>query len=317
MRKRSGGLSTVADRGRGARRHVDRRLPRLHEVDPVPAALRGQGRVQERQQPPPGFAGADRRRRGRQGPRSSARSKGDNGRARHDAHQQDKGRPLHPDAPLQDPPAHLPRGQLLRRRPARHVGQGGRRRPTFPGQPDRRPRSSSTRCSTALQSDTPRGPQDPAARVRGGPQRARARTGFNRSIKYWKPAYRDSAIVSEAMLGEHEHDLSGYIDRQGVVAGALDRNRGAAEGADHELPRDRGRVRAREREPRGAIAELPRTLRAAQPALAALNRSFPGAARLRPRPAPGRRVLRRDDRRLAAAAASSCAASSRSRSCAG
>ena len=31
---------------------------------------------------------------------------------------QDKGLPLHKDAAAQDPPAHLPRGQLLRRHPA-------------------------------------------------------------------------------------------------------------------------------------------------------------------------------------------------------
>src|SRR5436189_240026 len=55
-------------------------------------------------------------------------------------------------------------------------------------------------------------------------RKGRGAKGFNASIKYWKPAYRDSAIVSEAMLGEKEHDLSGYIDRGGVVAGALDRN---------------------------------------------------------------------------------------------
>ena len=77
------------------------------------------------------------------------------------------------------------------------------------------------------------------------------------------------------MLGEKEHDLSGYIDRGGVVAGALDRNRGQPRNCTNfrvtagAFARESGNLEA-------AIAELPRTLRAAQPALGALNASFPG-----------------------------------------
>ncbi|HWM54439.1 MAG TPA: MlaD family protein, partial [Solirubrobacterales bacterium] len=35
--------------------------------------------------------------------------------------------------------------------------------------------------------------------------------GFNRSIPYWEPAYRDTAIVADAMRGETGRDLSGYV----------------------------------------------------------------------------------------------------------
>jgi phospholipid/cholesterol/gamma-HCH transport system substrate-binding protein len=35
--------------------------------------------------------------------------------------------------------------------------------------------------------------------------------GFNRSIPYWEPAYKNSAIVNEATLGLTEGDLAGYI----------------------------------------------------------------------------------------------------------
>jgi len=100
--------------------------------------------------------------------------------------------------------------------------------------------------------------------------------GFNRSIDYWEPAYRDNALVSDAMLGQREHDLSGYIDRSGIVAGALDRNRNQLKSlitdfhvTARAFAREGGNLQA-------AIAELPRTLRAAQPALAALNAAFPG-----------------------------------------
>ena len=47
---------------------------------------------------------------------------------------------------------------------------------------------------------------------------------FNRSIPYWKSAYRDTAIVNEASLGETEHDLSGYVKNAGATAAALDRH---------------------------------------------------------------------------------------------
>ena len=82
--------------------------------------------------------------------------------------------------------------------------------------------------------------------------------------------------MSEALLGEKEHDLSGYIDRAGVVAGALDRDRGQLKDLVTNFRQTAGAF-ARENESlEAAIAELPRTLRAAQPALDALNRSFPG-----------------------------------------
>src|SRR3954470_16318633 len=32
--------------------------------------------------------------------------------------------------------------------------------------------------------------------------------GYNRSIKYWEPAYKNGAMVSDATLGEEQHDLS-------------------------------------------------------------------------------------------------------------
>jgi len=47
---------------------------------------------------------------------------------------------------------------------------------------------------------------------------------FNRSIPYWKGAYRDTAIVNEATLGENEHDLSNYVKNAGATAAALDRD---------------------------------------------------------------------------------------------
>ena len=74
--------------------------------------------------------------------------------------------------------------------------------------------------------------------------------GFNRSIPYWEPAYRDGSIVSDAMRGETGHDLSGYIKNAGATAAALDRNREPPEVAGHRLQHDRRRVREPGRQPR-------------------------------------------------------------------
>ena len=70
---------------------------------------------------------------------------------------------------------------------------------------------------TALQSDTREDLQVLLKEYASGLEGKGAR-GFNRSIEHWEPAYRDSAIVAEASLGEAEHDLSGYVREAGAVA---------------------------------------------------------------------------------------------------
>ena len=64
---------------------------------------------------------------------------------------------------------------------------------------------------------------------------------IRRTTKYWEPAYKNSAIVNEAMLGRFEHDLSGYIDKAGVVADAADLDQLAVDGmnAGHQREIDR------------------------------------------------------------------------------
>jgi virulence factor Mce-like protein len=108
----------------------------------------------------------------------------------------------------------------------------------------------------------------------------RGGAGFNRSIQFWGPAYRDSAIVSDATLGTQQHDLSNYLNHAGAVAAAL----------DAEPPALRGLITnfnatvtplAQENQALGAaVAELPRTLHVGIPALATLNAAFPALRRL-------------------------------------
>ncbi len=104
--------------------------------------------------------------------------------------------------------------------------------------------------------------------------------GFNRSIQYWTAAYRDGAVVNQAFLGVQPHDLSGYIRSMGQVAAALDRNPEQLKSLIVDfnttaaaLAREQGNLEA-------AVGELPRTLRVGQPALAALDGSFPAVRRL-------------------------------------
>jgi virulence factor Mce-like protein len=109
---------------------------------------------------------------------------------------------------------------------------------------------------------------------------------FNDSIPFWKPAYRDTAIVNDAMLGETEHDLSGYVKNAGATMAALDRKPEQLKSLITDFNTTAAAFAREDDNLRLAIAELPRTLRAAQPALAALNGSFPSlrafAAELRP-----------------------------------
>ena len=110
--------------------------------------------------------------------------------------------------------------------------------------------------------------------------------GFNRSIEHWEPAYKNSAIVADAQLGLAEHDLSKYIEHAGTVAEALDRSPEALKSLITDFNTTAGAFARESTNLQAAIRELPRTLRAAQPALGELNDAFPGlralARELRP-----------------------------------
>jgi virulence factor Mce-like protein len=138
---------------------------------------------------------------------------------------------------------------------------------------------------TALQSDT-REDLKILLREYGTALEGDGARGFNRSLPYWEPAYRDSAIVGEAMLGETGHDLSGYIEGAGATAAALDRNRARLKGLVTDFHTTARAFAVQEANLRTAVGELPNTLNASMPALQALNESFPPlralASELRP-----------------------------------
>jgi len=127
---------------------------------------------------------------------------------------------------------------------------------------------------TALQSDAREDLKVLLREYGKGLEGAGAR-GFNRSLPYWEPAYRDSAIVAEAMRGETGHDLSGYVKHAGATAAALDRNRQKLKALITDFHTTAAAFAREEGNLRVAVGELPDTLRASMPALAALNESFP------------------------------------------
>ena len=104
--------------------------------------------------------------------------------------------------------------------------------------------------------------------------------GFNKSIDYWESAYKNSAIVNDATLGLQAHDLSGYINSAGAVAQALDRSPEALKSLITDLNTTANAFAREQDNLEQTVAELPITLRAARPALDALNRAFPPVRRL-------------------------------------
>jgi phospholipid/cholesterol/gamma-HCH transport system substrate-binding protein len=132
--------------------------------------------------------------------------------------------------------------------------------------------------TTSLNSYTRRDLQKLLRELSGGLNHGGA-TGYNRSIKYWEPAYKNGAMVSDATLGEQPHDLSGYIKSSGAVAAALDRFPVQLKSLVADLNTTAHAFAVRDTQLEAAINELPRTLAAGLPALRELNDSFPSVRR--------------------------------------
>jgi virulence factor Mce-like protein len=104
--------------------------------------------------------------------------------------------------------------------------------------------------------------------------------GYRRSQRYWEPAYKNGAIVADAQRGESGHDLSGYIDHAGVVAGALDRNPRQLQDLVTAFNATARAFADNDTALTDAVGELPDTLRVGETALASLNAAFPPTRRL-------------------------------------
>ena len=103
--------------------------------------------------------------------------------------------------------------------------------------------------------------------------------GFNRSLKYWQPAFKNSAIVNDALRGRLEHDLSNYISGASRVAEGLDRDPEALKGLVTDLATTAEAFAVEQDNLSAALRELPTTLDNGQRAFGALREAFPSVRR--------------------------------------
>ncbi|HEY2318582.1 MAG TPA: MlaD family protein [Solirubrobacteraceae bacterium] len=100
-------------------------------------------------------------------------------------------------------------------------------------------------------------------------------SSFNKSIRYWLPAYEYSSIVSHDALGLQPHDLSNYIAAQGDVSGAVDTHPKNLENLITDFNTTANAFARQNKALEQTVLQLPRTLSAATPAFDALNAAFP------------------------------------------
>ncbi len=103
--------------------------------------------------------------------------------------------------------------------------------------------------------------------------------GFNRSTKYWEPAFKNGAIVNEATQGIEEHDLSNYLRGARRVAEGLDRDPERLKSLITDFARTAGAFASEQDNLSAAIDELPRTLGTGRRALGALRGALPSVRR--------------------------------------
>ena len=104
--------------------------------------------------------------------------------------------------------------------------------------------------------------------------------GYRRSIQYWRPAFRDSAVVNEALLGKEEHDLSGYLKGASKFAEGLDRNPRQLKSLITDFAATADAFAIEQDNLQAAIKQLPITLSTGRRALAELDLAFPPLRRL-------------------------------------
>jgi virulence factor Mce-like protein len=143
---------------------------------------------------------------------------------------------------------------------------------------------------SALKSDT-RNDLRTVFREVSAAQDAGGAKAFNDSLRYQPAAYKFSAIVSEALLGKRPGDLGDWVRDQGVVAGAADADPAKLRSLVVDFDATARALADRESALTAAVGELPRTLRAASPALDELRAAFPDVRRFAEGARPGVRSL--------------------------
>jgi len=98
---------------------------------------------------------------------------------------------------------------------------------------------------------------------------------FNRSIRYWKPAYQQSSLANDATLGTEPHDLSKLVRAQGRVFHSLSADPKALSDLVTNLNKTFGAFASEKTNLEATIPALDRVLKVGEPALAHLNNALP------------------------------------------
>jgi hypothetical protein len=98
---------------------------------------------------------------------------------------------------------------------------------------------------------------------------------FNRSIKFWKPAYQYSSLANDATLGTDPHDLSKLVRAQAKVFRSLSSDPAALADLVTNLNTTFAAFASQDQNLRAAIPALDNVLKVGNPALASLNNALP------------------------------------------
>jgi phospholipid/cholesterol/gamma-HCH transport system substrate-binding protein len=100
--------------------------------------------------------------------------------------------------------------------------------------------------------------------------------GFNQSIRYWEPAYRNSSLSGDATLGQDpDRDLQRVLSGQQKTFAALVSDERALKDLVTNFNVTAGALAREDEALAASVPALRDTLRAAQPALASLNEALP------------------------------------------
>ena len=196
-----------------------------------------------------------------------------------------KGLPIHKDATFKIRPRIFLEGNFfVDVQPGLAVARRRSATATDPDQPDQRAGPARPGPQRAAGADTRKDLQALLRRALDRASTGRAARGYNRSIPYWKPAYRDGAIVADALAGHRRPRPRRATSRTPAptAAGARPQPRAAQVASITDFDTTAARVRRRATSSsRHAVAELPRTLQRRRcPRCAPLNAAFPPCARL-------------------------------------
>ena len=122
--------------------------------------------------------------------------------------------------------------------------------------------------------------------------------GFRASIKYWEPAYRNSAIANEASLGQQpDKDIQRILAGQAKVATGLVRDENSLQELISNFNTFAGSLAREDTALAASLPLLRDTLRVAQPALQSIDNSLPSLRAFARDALPG---VRSSDEALAA-----------------